>query len=143
MTSRGQDFIKNAKCAHGHRSAMSDSALCDLNKNCTVLKLHDMCHNPKCKCQKQVTFTPKQLQLEGGSIKSKLKSIFKGTEKMWNKFLKPAVNVAAPFIGMAVGAKTKNPKNAQATTNKLKGLSAAKVLSLTDMHGNGLRLKVM
>ena len=47
---RGQDFIKNAKCAHGHRSAMSNSAWCDLNKNCTVLKLHDRCHNPKCKC---------------------------------------------------------------------------------------------
>ena len=47
---RGQDFIKNAECTHGHRSAMSYSAWCDLNKNCTVLKLHDMCHNPKCKC---------------------------------------------------------------------------------------------
>ena len=30
---RGQDFIKNAKCSHGHRSAMSNSAWCDLNKN--------------------------------------------------------------------------------------------------------------
>ena len=48
----GQDFIENAKCTHGHRCAMSNSAWCDLNKNCTVLKLHDMCHNPKYKCQK-------------------------------------------------------------------------------------------
>ena len=55
---RGEDFNKNAKCSHGHRSAMSNSAWCDLNKNCTVLKLHDMCHNPKCKCQKQITFSP-------------------------------------------------------------------------------------
>ena len=49
---RGGDFIKNAKSTHGHRSALNSSAWCELNKNCTVLKLHDMCHNPKCKCQK-------------------------------------------------------------------------------------------
>ena len=73
---RGQDFNKNAKCTHGHRSAMSNSAWCDLNKNCTVLKLHVFCHNPKCKRQKQITFSPNQFQLEGGSIKNKLKSIF-------------------------------------------------------------------
>ena len=29
---RGQDFIKNAKCTHGHRSTMSISAWCDLKK---------------------------------------------------------------------------------------------------------------
>ena len=45
---RGENFIENAKCKHGHQSAMSNSAWCDLNKNCTVLKLHDMCHTPKC-----------------------------------------------------------------------------------------------
>ena len=140
---RGQDFIKNAKCSHGHRSAMSNSAWCDLNKNCTVLKLHDMCHNAKSKCQKMITFTPNQFQLEGGSIKSKLQKIFRGTQTAWNKFLKPAVNVAAPFIGMAVSAKTKNPKVGQATTNILKSISGGKILSLTDMHGRGLRLKVM
>ena len=77
---RGQDFIKNAKCLHGHRSAMSNSAWCGLKRNCTVLKLHDMCHNPKCKCQKLITFTPKQFQVEGGSIKSKLQKIIKGTQ---------------------------------------------------------------
>ena len=52
---RGSDFIKSGKCSHGHRSAMSNSAWCDSNKNCTVLKLRDMCHNPKCKCQKMIT----------------------------------------------------------------------------------------
>ena len=66
-----------------------------------------MCHNPKGKGQKQITFTPKQFQLEGGSIKSKLQKILRGTHTAWNKFLKPAVNVAAPFIGMAVSAKIK------------------------------------
>ena len=56
------DFVRNAKCKHGHRSAMSNSAWRDLNKKCTVLKLHDMCHNPKSNCQKQITFSPRQFQ---------------------------------------------------------------------------------
>ena len=137
-----EEFIKNAKCTHGHRSAMSNSAWCDLNKNCTVLKLHDMCHNTKCKCQKQITFSPKQFQLEGGSVKSKLNSIFRGTKTAWDKVLKPALNMASPYIGMAVSAKTKNPKIGQATTNILKSIKGGKYLSLTDMHGPGLRLKV-
>ena len=47
-----------------------------------------MCHNPKCKCQKQITFTPKQFQLEGVSIKSKLQKIFKGTQTAWKKLYK-------------------------------------------------------
>ena len=44
---------------------------------------------------------------------------------------------------MAVSAKTKNPKVGQATTNILKSISGGKSLSLTDMHGRGLRLKIM
>ena len=75
---RREDIIKNAKCTHGHRSAMSKSAGCDLIINCTVLKLHDMCHDPKCKCQKKITFTLQHIQLEGGSIKSKLQKNFQG-----------------------------------------------------------------
>ena len=102
---RGQDFIKNAKCTHGHRSAMSNSAWCDLNKNCTVLKLHDMCHNPKCKCQKQIIFSPNQFQLEGAGFKNTMKKIFKGTQSSWNKFLKPALKIATPIISAGVGAK--------------------------------------
>ena len=140
---RGQDFIKSGKCTHGHRSAMSNSAWCDLNKNFTVLKLHDICHNPKCKCQKQITFNPNQFQLEGSGFKNKLKSIFRGTQTAWNKFLKPAINATAPYIVMAVTAKTKNPKVGQVTTNILKSTSGGRILSLTDMHGRGLRLKVM
>ena len=81
--------------------------------------------------------------MEGGSIKSKLQEKFKGTQTAWNKFLKPAINATAPFIGMAVSAKTKNPKVGQATTIILKSISGGKSLSITDMHGNGLRLKVM
>ena len=49
----------------------------------------------------------------------------------------------APVIGMAVGAKTENPQKAKATTNIIKSISGGKILSLTDMYGNGLRLRVM
>ena len=122
---------------------MSSSAWCDLNKDCSILKLNDKCLNPKCNCQKIITFTPKQFMLEGGLIKSKLRKIFKGTQTAWNRFLKPALNIASPYIGMAVSAKTKNPKIGAATTNILKSISGGKILSLTDMHGRGLRLKVM
>ena len=73
--------MKNAKCKHGHRSAMSNSAWCDLNKNCTVLKLHDKCHNPKCNCQKQISFTSEQFQLEGNGFKNTMKNYLKGPKK--------------------------------------------------------------
>ena len=58
--------------------------------------------------------------------------------------LKPALNIASPYIGMAVGAKTRNPKIGAATTNILKSISGGKILSLTDTHsGAGLRLRVL
>ena len=140
---RGEDFIKKGRCKNKHCSTMSNSTWTDLNTQGNMLRLHDKCPNPKCGCQKIITFTPHQYMLEGGSIKSKLQKTLKGTQTALNKFLKPAVNVVAPFIGMAVGAKTKNPKVAAATTNILKSISGSKILTLTDMHGNGLRLKVM
>ena len=142
MTS-GQDFIKNAKCTHGHRSAMSNSAWCDLNKNCTVLELQDMCHNPKWKCQKQITFSPNQFQSEGAGFINTMKKIFKGSQTAWSKFLKPTINTLPPVIGMAVRAKSKNAKVGAVTTNIIKSFTGGKNLSLTDMHGRGLRLKVM
>ena len=122
---------------------MSNSAWTDLNSMGNMLKLHDDCPNPKCGCQKIITFTPHQYMLEVGSIKSKLQKIFKRTQTAWNKFLKPAIIATAPFIGMAVSARTKNPKVGQATTNILKSICGGKILSLTDIHGNGLRLKLM
>ena len=112
-------------------------------KNCTVLNLHDMCHNPKCNCQKQITFTLKQFQLQGNGFRNTMNKISRGCQTAWNTFLKPAVNVAAPCFGMAVSAKTKNPKIGQATTNILKNKSGGKFLSLTIMHGHGLRLTVI
>ena len=67
---KGEDFIKKGRCENVHCSSMSISAWCDLNKNCTVLKLHDMCHIPKCKCQKQITFSPNHFQLDGAGFKN-------------------------------------------------------------------------
>ena len=140
---RAENFVINAKCTHGHRSAMSNSAWCELITSCTVLKLHDMCHNPKCNCQKQITFTPQQFQLEGGSIKRKLQKLIKGTRTAWQKLHEPALKITSPNIGMAVGARTKNPQIGKDTSDILKSGSRGKVLSKTDMDGNGLRLRGM
>ena len=140
---RAQNFKQKGKCSKNHCSSMSNSAWTDLYSKGNILKLHDKCPNPKCGCQKIFTFTPHQYMLEGGSIESKLQKTFKGTQSAWNIFLKPALNMASPYIGMVVSAKTKNPKIVQATTNILKSISGGKILSLTDMHGRGLRLRVM
>ena len=50
---------------------MSNSAWFDLNSKSDIIKLHDLCINPKSKCQKQITFNPREFQLEGGSIEIK------------------------------------------------------------------------
>ena len=42
-----------------HCSARTNIAWRDLN-NDNILRLHDYCPNPKCRSQKQNTFTPKQ-----------------------------------------------------------------------------------
>ena len=102
-----------------------------------------MCHNPKCNCQKKIISTNKQFQLEGDGLKNTMKKIYKVSQKGWSSFLKPTINTLAPVIEMAVGAKSKNPKVGQATTNMVKSISVGKTLSLTDLHGNSLRLKVM
>ena len=62
--------MKKAKCENNLCSAMSNSAWCVLNSKGDTLKLHDNCHNPKCKCQKQVTFTPRNFQMEGAGFKN-------------------------------------------------------------------------
>ena len=102
-----------------------------------------MCHNPNCICQKQITFTPKQFQLEGGSIKIKLQKKLRETKKAWDSFIKPGLKMATPIISAAVTAKTKNPESAQVTNSILISFTGGKIMSLTDHHGNGLRLKVM
>ena len=44
---------------------------------------------------------------------------------------------------MAVGPKSKDPQVGQAKVNILKSISGGETLSLTNIHGNGLRLKVL
>ena len=80
--------------------------------------------------------------LEAGSIKSRFRKIFKGTKKVWYSFIKPGLKMATPLISAAVSAKKRNPQSAQVTKSILKSLRGGKVLSLTDMHGRGLTLKV-
>ena len=140
---RAESFMKRGKCSKNHCSSMSNQAWTDLNSQGNILKLHDKCPNPKCGCQKIFTFTPHQYMLEGGSIKSKLQKIFKGTKTAGDKFIKPGLKMATPLISAAVAAKTKNPQSAQVANTILKSLTGGKILSLTDIHGNGLRLKVM
>ena len=65
--------MKKAKCKNSHYSTMSNSALIDLYNKGDILKLHDIYHNPKSKCQKQITFTPRQFQLEGSGLKSTMR----------------------------------------------------------------------
>ena len=77
---KGECFIKRGKCKNEHCSSMSNSAWWYLNPKGTLLKLHDKCPNPKCNCQKIINFTPNQYILEGGSIKSKLQKVFRGTK---------------------------------------------------------------
>ena len=48
---KGENFLKTKKCKHGNRSAISNSAWCDLKKSGSFLKSHDMYHNPRCNCQ--------------------------------------------------------------------------------------------
>ena len=122
---------------------MSNCAWTDSNSKGNILKLHDKCPNLKCAWQKIITFTPHQYMLEGGSIKSKLQKIFRGTKEAWDSFIKLGVKMATPPISAAVAEKTKNPQWAQVTNSILKTLTGGKLLSLSDLHGNGLRSKVM
>ena len=122
---------------------MSMSAWTDLNSKGNIINLHDKWPSPKCGCQKIIAFTPHQYMLEGGSIKSKLQKILRGTKIAWDSFIEAGLKMATSLISAAVAAKTKNPQPAQVTKSILKSLTGGKTLSLTDMHGRGLRLKVM
>ena len=69
--------------------------------------------------------------------------MFKRSQTAWDKFLKPTINTLAAVIGVAVGANSRNKQVGAATTIIQKFLTGGRVLNLTDMHGHGLRLKVM
>ena len=44
---------------------------------------------------------------------------------------------------MAVAAMTKNAEISKATASNFKSISGSMILSITDLYGNGLRLKVL
>ena len=79
---KGEDFSKQGKCKNKHWSSLCKNAWCDLNNKGDILKLHDKCAN--CNCQKLITITSRQSMFEGGSKKSNLKLIFKGTKTAWD-----------------------------------------------------------
>ena len=48
-----EDLMEKGKCKKNHCSAVSNSASFELNSKGDILKLHDLCNNPKDECQKQ------------------------------------------------------------------------------------------
>ena len=62
---RGQKFEEKGNSKHGHSLAMSSQAWSDINNDCTILRLHDTCHNPKYKDQKRFFLLRAKFQLEG------------------------------------------------------------------------------
>ena len=57
-----------------------------------------MCGRNGCNYQKLSPFSTNQNMPDGGSVKGKLKKFSKGTEKASNNNLKPALNIAIPYI---------------------------------------------
>ena len=76
-------------------------------------------------------------------LKVNCKKFSEKRKKIWDSFIKPDSKMATPLISAAVAAKTKNLQWAQIRNNNLESLTGGKVLSLTDMHGNGLPLRAM
>ena len=89
-----------------------------------------------------IYFYTRIFRLKGAGFRNTMKRIFSGGEVAWFPFLEPALNRTSPYTGMAVGAKTKNAKDGQASTNILESISGDKMLSLTDLRGHGLRYKL-
>ena len=99
--------------------------------------------NQNVKVKNKLLFPPHQFQLEGSGFENTMKKVQKGSQNLWDSFDRPGPKFATPMMSSAFAAKTKNPQAAQATTNILETFSGDKILSLTDRHGIGLRLKVM
>ena len=120
---KGQRSEQKRKCKNNHSPHVIKQAWCDLYSKGVVFKLHDMCSKPDCNFQKHVMFSQCQFEMEGSGSKISMKKVFKGSEKAWSSFFKPAVNTLAPVIGTAVGATPKNPEVGQAATKFLKIIS--------------------
>ena len=78
---KGEKFQKSVKHQSSHSSPMSNLSWCSLNNKGNLLKVHDVCPNPKGKSQKRLTFTLNQFQLEGAGCKDTLNKLFKGSQK--------------------------------------------------------------
>ena len=57
--------------------------------------------------------------------------------------MKPGLKVASAFIPAPVAAKIKIFQHAQSTSNSPKSIGGCKMLSSTDMHGNGLNSRIL
>ena len=66
-----QIFLKSSKCKNNHSSSMSNLSCCDLIYKDNLFEVHDMCPNPKCKCQKQLTFSLAEFQFERQGYKKR------------------------------------------------------------------------
>ena len=122
---------------------MSIIAWLDLNEGGTIFNRHKECLISNCKGQKQIIFTPKQFQLECGNFESELGKLSRGTPEKLGYFFEPDSKIATHLFSAAVGAKTKNSKLALTTNTFSKTISGGKLLSSTDMYGQGLHYIVM
>ena len=84
-----------------------------------------------------------KIWLKEMDLGKKCKKTFDGNRTALKTIIKLAITAIAPVVGMALAAKSKNPGADQATISILKSISGGKVLSLTDIHGKNLRLKIM
>ena len=85
---KGQKLQRKFKGKIKHSSAMSNTAWCDLNTKGQVLKIHEMCPNPRCKCQKQKMFTARQFQLERAGFTKTVQKNFNGIKTTRKKISK-------------------------------------------------------
>ena len=90
---QGGNFMKKGRCKSNHCSSMSNSAWCDLKSKVDALKLQDLCYITKCESQKQITFTPRQFQLEGAGFKNTMKKYSKEVKKLGARFLNQQLTV--------------------------------------------------
>ena len=84
------------------------------------MKLCDLFNNPRCKCQKKITLTPKQFPLEGTGFKKTMEKIVQKSDKMWNNFNEPGLKIASPIVSAGVAAKSRNPPENEGTSKNLK-----------------------
>ena len=88
-------------------SNMSNWAWFHLNSKGDIFSFYDPCHKPKCKCQKQTTFSPVHFEVEVACLKNTRNKILQGAEKGWENFPEPGIKIAIPFLSAGLVAKTK------------------------------------